>query len=662
VRNTFRLAFAVILVAGLAACSQVAPKGPGLGTAGANGAQRLTFLGSASFTPSQQASQYGIQNPEFPQASFEHDLGASGSQSQGFTAGNSGRVVNRIPQKKQVPVSPPRGGNVSAGQPGHGHGGGSAGGAPTLTMGTSFEGLNHFQQRFADGGNQFSLEPPDQGLCVGHGYVMEAVNDVAMVYNPDGSAAWSAPASLNQFFYGDHAIDRTTGTYGEFITDPSCHYSNSDGGHFYLVVLTLDVDPTTGAFLGTNHLDIAVSATNDPTGSWYRYSLDVSHDGTSCPPNSGSQGYCLGDYPHFALNADGLFITTDSFPFFTNGYNGAWLYGVQKSAIDSGAAASAVNVTAQALPNEAGQAYSVAPAIAVGSLPSGTEYLVSATTENVTSASTIAVMAVTNTHSLDTGNPGLNVSTQLLGVGGQNGIAGGSYGDPATYSVPQKNGSVPLAQALTGNRFGFGAAPGKQSEGPVGTNDSGMKQAVLVNGRLYSALTTIADNGAGAGGGPGAGAAWFAITPSVNNQGRVSATLDGAGVVAPEGQNVIFPAITVDQSGNGAIAVTLVGPNDFPSAAVIPFDANTLTAGAPEVIRHGAGPQDGFTEYWLGGYTIRWGDYGAAAVDPSGANLWIASEMINQTCRYTTFIKDTTCGGTRSALANWSTQITQLTP
>src|SRR5207249_4306871 len=43
---------------------------------------------------------------------------------------------------------------------------------------TGFEGLNHYQQRYARGGNQFSVEPPDQGLCVGNGYVVEAVNDV----------------------------------------------------------------------------------------------------------------------------------------------------------------------------------------------------------------------------------------------------------------------------------------------------------------------------------------------------------------------------------------------------------------------------------------------------------------------------------------------------
>ena len=42
----------------------------------------------------------------------------------------------------------------------------------------SFDGLNFRQQRLANGGNQFSVEPPDQALCVGNGYVLESVNDV----------------------------------------------------------------------------------------------------------------------------------------------------------------------------------------------------------------------------------------------------------------------------------------------------------------------------------------------------------------------------------------------------------------------------------------------------------------------------------------------------
>src|SRR5436189_66027 len=40
-----------------------------------------------------------------------------------------------------------------------------------------FIGLTHLDQRlYAGGGNQFSTEPPDQGLAVGNGFVLEGVN------------------------------------------------------------------------------------------------------------------------------------------------------------------------------------------------------------------------------------------------------------------------------------------------------------------------------------------------------------------------------------------------------------------------------------------------------------------------------------------------------
>ena len=43
----------------------------------------------------------------------------------------------------------------------------------------TWQGLNLFDQRYANNGNQFTVEPPDQSLCVGNGYVVEAVNDRA---------------------------------------------------------------------------------------------------------------------------------------------------------------------------------------------------------------------------------------------------------------------------------------------------------------------------------------------------------------------------------------------------------------------------------------------------------------------------------------------------
>jgi hypothetical protein len=87
---------------------------------------------------------------------------------------------------------------------------------------------------------------------------------------------------------------------------------------------------------------------------------------------------------------------------------------------------------------------------------------------------------------------------------------------------------------------------------------------------------------------------------------------------------------------------------------------------------HGAGPQDGFSEYRPffanGSPRPRWGDYGAAAAD--GSSIWAASEYIGQTCTFDQYLLASptnrsafgTCGDTRGALGNWDTRISQLTP
>src|SRR5204862_1897856 len=141
----------------------------------------------------------------------------------------------------------------------------------------SFAGLNHYQQRYSRGGNQFSVEPPDQGMCVGNGYVVEAVNDVVNVYSastgasvlPDNTATnivagfprnVNHAVDLNSFYGYPPAINRSTGVRGPEVTDPSCIF-DAQTQRFFLVSLTLDPQvpgPCQGVFSCVNHLDLAV--------------------------------------------------------------------------------------------------------------------------------------------------------------------------------------------------------------------------------------------------------------------------------------------------------------------------------------------------------------------------------------------------------------------
>ena len=123
------------------------------------------------------------------------------------------------------------------------------------------------------------------------------------------------------------------------------------------------------------------------------------------------------------------------------------------------------------------------------------------------------------------------------------------------------------------------------------------------------------------------------------------------------------------------LAFTASGNSLNPSAGYAPIDAS-VGVGPWNIVRGGLGQaqDDGFTSYkaLVGNPPrTRWGDYGYAAVD--GNSVWIASEYIANSCDYSAWggpyftggSGDNllgTCGGTRTALGNWSTRISQFVP
>lgn len=152
-----------------------------------------------------------------------------------------------------------------------------------------------------------------------------------------------------------------------------------------------------------------------------------------------------------------------------------------------------------------------------------------------------------------------------------------------------------------------------------------------------------------------AGIAWFIIRPR-------SGDLVNQGMLALRGNNVTYPAIGVTSQGRGVMAFTVLGDDHYPSAGYAGIDASHGT-GAVHIAAEGVGPDDGFSGYnAFGPPRTRWGDYGAAAVD--GNSIWIASEYIAQTCTLTQYLTGAigSCGGTRTALANWATRISKVTP
>lgn len=528
-----------------------------------------------------------------------------------------------------------------------------------------FEGLNLRDQRLASNGNQFTIEPPDQGLCVGNGYVVESVNDVIRIYDRNG-APLSDVVALNAFYGYAPAIDRASRTFGPSLTDPSCYY-DPQVRRFFQVVLTIDTDPATGASTGTNHLDLAVSSSDDPRGSWTIYRIPVQDDGSDGTP-SHPNCPCLGDYPHIGADENGIYLTTNEFPF-SGGFNSAQIYAISKRDLILGAAnLTLVQIDTADRLLDGNPGFTVIPAVSPAGDFSranrGTELFLSSLAVFADSGTEnrLRVWALGNTRSLDTNRPDVTLVDNTVSVR--------SYGVPPLSS--QRAGSTPLADCINDRTLvtplGVGcynylfATPPPPAVAPeaLDSSDSRMQQVFYTGGRLYGALDTAIT----VGGAAQAGIAYYAIRPFAFF-GSVFGVVENQGKIGVSGNNVSYPSIAAFPNGRGVISFTLVGADYFPSAAYMVLGPNGHE-GPVRIAAEGQGPNDGFTGYEAfnpGTTNARWGDYGAAAVD--GNDIWLATEYVAQTCSLTIFADPAafgSCGGTRVSLGNWSTRISRVRP
>jgi hypothetical protein len=501
---------------------------------------------------------------------------------------------------------------------------------------TGFSGLSHRDQRLAGTGayanTQFSLEPPDQGLCVGHGFVVEPVNDAFAVYNESGTQL-TATTALNQFYQRSPAFIRSTPpVFGDFLADPKCYY-DPVGQRFIQTILEMDAPGPSNVFpfFQRSHVLIAVSQTSDPTRRWNLYSLDTSDDGLNGTP-AHTQCPCLPDQPLLGANRDGVFIDTNEFQNNAQAlFNGGQIYALSRAHLESGASSVGfVHLDVGTVPTgDANLPFwgSIQPAESTNPR-SGTELLMTGGPEDVFQNNApldnrIAAWSLTGTRSLNGSSPSLQLSHEVL--------TSETYGLPINIGATQKPGPTPLRDALG-------------DVDPLETlqaNDSRMNQVVDLHGILFGGVNTTVTSATGP---DRVGIAYF-VVGAVGTPFGVFAHILNQGYVAVDGENVLFPSIAVNRFGLGAMALTLSGPDYFPSAAYVRF-AFGRAVGPIHIAGAGTGPEDGFTGYkaFAGNGVARWGDY-TAAVFADGA-IWMGNEFIP--------------GTPRTLLANWGTFLTRL--
>ncbi len=419
--------------------------------------------------------------------------------------------------------------------------------------------------------NGFDLEPPDQGLCVGNGQVIEVINLVFTDYRPNGTILFG-PFAINLLF-GESPT--------EFLSDPRCYFDPATHDFFFTI---LAIDPTNTA----SHTDIAVfNSVGLFVNEFQLDTTDLTDPG--CP--------CFGDQPLFGIDQFNIYISNNEFPISVAGFNGAQVYAISKSQLVAGdPTPNFVHFGNLGIGGTI--AASVEPAITNDSNAKA-EYFLNSLDPFSTFDNRIGVWAMTNRSAVTTGIGVPNFTSTV--------ITSEAYGFP------------PSAETPVGFNSGFASA----TSGLITTDDDRMLRVQEINGQLWSSLNTAITIAGETG--TRSAAAWFEVRPSLNGNIIGTTTITNQGYVAVSGNYLLYPAVAAQRDGNVAMTMTLTGPNTFPSAAFAIMKAGSKSFSSVQIAASGVTADNGFTA--VGG-PGRWGDYSAAVNDPNGHGTWMATEYI----------------------------------
>jgi hypothetical protein len=545
------------------------------------------------------------------------------------------------------------------------------------------------------------VEPPDQGLCAGNGYVMEAINiGEIQVFN-----------AKNQPVSGDTSLNALMGLNGlgwGSGGDIMCEYDADNGGHWFITeIVSTTPSAFTGCFAGILEgcrEGLAVSTNDNPlASSWNTYFIDPN----SFSPSDPGAGYLLNDFGKMGTTRDALLFFYDEFnlsgtlpacpAFGCEEFNGAQEFAIQKKALELG------YLSANLVHENMGTDPSIQPPD--GDCDSGPTAGVTCWFQVIPATSPsgqfndnyggMGFMAATTdftAFTYGTGSSGDNRAAVFYWAGLSALNSGGcsacffisfsgtlftglesytddgaacptSLGNPCGMA-PQRIGTLDLGTYC--ESAGLAASQPCPEEG-IATNGDGVTQASYSGGQLWFAISTLIDESFGSRSEIHVGAAYWVIGVT-----RHGLSLSSQGYVAAAHEDLEFPTLVGAPSAWGGLMSFTLSGNGGPTAAdgggFFPSSAfgrvtawsGGLVGSVIRVTAWGRAPQDGFTEYQglPGPIRPRWGDYGAAVWVP-GEGFYFASEYIqypNCNPAYW-FDVDSTCNGTRDTYANFGTSI-----
>ncbi len=397
--------------------------------------------------------------------------------------------------------------------------------AATSSPLVNFNGVSSRDSQFTN--YEQTFEPPDQGLCEGNGFVLEAVNSAYRIYRKTGQSV-RGPFNINDLF-------NVGGK--EFTSDPRCWFDPTTKTWF-ATILFINDSSTASSLL------IAVRHNPDPRGLWNEYSIDTTGaGGNGCP--------CFGDQPRLGIDQTNLYVTADEFSILGPQFNGAEVWAIDKADLVAG-------VTSPRFAHFAhltidGQ-LTLAPQPALSTGKPGAEYFLSSLDFNGMGDKRIGVWAMTN--------------RGQVGAGG-----------------------MPVLSSVVIRAEAYAIPPPAPQKGVTRTLDSGddrMQQAAFAGSTVWGELTTAVrpagDSSVRAGG------AWFQVRPTLGSAGITGASIVRQGYIDSAGQYELYPAVQPDAAGNAAVVFTLTSTSRFASAAYAILKAGGSAFGPAVVAASGTGP------------------------------------------------------------------------
>ncbi len=570
---------------------------------------------------------------------------------------------------------------------------------------TGVNGLNAVDSGKAYG---FDVEPADQGLCAGNGYVVEA-NNVGEILAFDTHLQRKSSVIPLDTLMGLASRGWSSGG------DISCYYDYDNGGHwFFTEIVSSTSEASGGAFAAcfaavanTCYEGIAVTVGSNPFGPYNVYFLNANYN-----PSEPGYPYLFNDFAKISTTRDAFLLFYDEFPQRRGGlgggsFNGAQEFAFNKNAFELGLPATHPQFTVATenmglLPTPDGTCasdnefhkpgitcwYAAIPAqppdpTQYDNSHRGSGFMLGTLDYYGRGDDRIAVLdwtGLANLHSRGCSTcAGIRFGGQLF--------SGVSFYYGEGFLGAQKSGPIPLGAECGAAGLSVGSPPpARCPENGIATNGDFMTQVSQAQDQIWGATATEIDQTYASEPSPEAhqGAVYWVIgTVAFDRFGVFSLTSQG--YVSPRHEDLEFPAMAAEgysfqDGGNGGAIMTFTlsgngGPTRadnggfYPSTAYgrLTSTSNGLSGSVVNIADLGKSPEDGALEYdgYPGPTSPRWGDYSNAIFLPrSGGRIYFATNYIEYpNCKGSAFtLTIGTCGGTRDGYANWGTSVNFVVP